>query len=122
MIQEARDNANMPFDELYHTQKKVIQEVIDAEKALQDKMDSLPDPYDQFSIDKTKLSAEQRSEVEDIIDSLSSPFTVSQKRRKEALLDERLKQIQSGSQSGAYKFDYSETADLKSQVEQGLMS
>lgn len=29
---------DMPFDELYHKQKKVIQDVIDAEKALEEKV------------------------------------------------------------------------------------
>ena len=42
---------DLPFDELYHSQKKVIQDVIDAEKALKSKLDSLTDPFDQFLID-----------------------------------------------------------------------
>jgi len=47
---------------------------------------------------------------------------VSQRRRKEALLDEKFSQIQDSDHFGAYKFDYSETADLKSQVKQGLIT
>lgn len=48
---------------------------------------------------------------------MESPFTVSQRRKKEALIDEKLREIQSGSQVGAYKFDYSETADLQQKIE-----
>ena len=35
---------DLPYDELYHRQKQVIAEVIEAEKALEEKMNSLPDP------------------------------------------------------------------------------
>ena len=34
LIEDARENFDLPFDELYHKQKKVIQDVIEAEKAL----------------------------------------------------------------------------------------
>lgn len=54
---------DLPFDELYHAQKKVIQDVIDAEKALQEKVDSLPDPTKAYSIDMSRVTAEQRGEV-----------------------------------------------------------
>lgn len=112
---------DMPFDELYHKQKKVIQDVIDAEKALEEKIQSLPDPSDLYKLDTNKLTAEQRGEVASILDRFQSPFSVSQNRKKEALLDEKLKQIQDGSHTGAYKFDYSETADLKAKLAQGSM-
>ncbi len=47
-----------PFDEIQHKQKKDIQDVIDAEKALQKKLDSLPDPGQNQTIDLSKASAE----------------------------------------------------------------
>jgi len=91
IINDAKETLDTPFDEIYHAQKKVIQDVIDAEKALQDKLDSLKNPADHLDIDISKVSAEQRGEIQDILDRFSSPFTVSQRRKKEALLDEKLK-------------------------------
>lgn len=70
MIAEQRENFNQPFDELYHKQKKMIQEVIDAEKALKAKLESLTDPFDQYMIDPSKLSPEQRSEAQDLLNNL----------------------------------------------------
>ena len=113
---------DLPFDELYHGQKKVIQDVIDAEKALKSKLDSLTDPFDQFLIDQSKLTPDQLRDAQDALDRIQSPFSVSQRRRKEDLLDEKFRQIQDSDHFGAYKFDYSETADLKSQVKQGLIT
>ena len=37
---------DLPFDELYHKEKKVIQDVIEAEKALEEKLASLRDPIE----------------------------------------------------------------------------
>ena len=34
----------MPFDELYHKEKKLVDQVIKAEKALKAKEDTLPNP------------------------------------------------------------------------------
>ena len=114
---------DQPFDELYHRQKQVIAEVIEAEKALEEKTNQMPDPADYLNLDLSKLNAEQFGEVANTLEKFQSPFTVSQKRRKEALLEERLKEVQSGeTRNGAYKFDYSETADLKTQVENGLLT
>jgi len=113
IIKEAREDLDLPFDELYHRQKQVIQDVIDAEKALKEKMAALPDPAADMMLDLSKVSAKQRSEVQDVLDRLDSAFTVSQRRKKEAFLNEKLKRIQDDSKTGAYKFDYSETSDLK---------
>ena len=44
IIEEHRANMDLPYDELYHRQKQVIAEVIEAEKALEEKVNSLPDP------------------------------------------------------------------------------
>ena len=38
LIKEARDNYQIPFDELFHRQKTVIQNVVDAELALKEKI------------------------------------------------------------------------------------
>ena len=48
---------DLPYDELYHKQKQVIAEVIEAEKALEDKVNSLPDPAASKMLDISKLSA-----------------------------------------------------------------
>ena len=37
-------------------------------------------------------------------------------------MDEKLRHVQAGSHSGAYKFDYSETTDLKQKLSQGLVT
>ena len=103
---------DVPFDELYHAEKQVIQDVIDAEKALKAKQDSLPHPMDNMKIDTSKLTSSERGSVQAILDKIDSPFSVSQRRRKEDLIDDRLREVKAGSHTGAYKFDYSETADL----------
>lgn len=41
----------------------MIQDVIDTEKALKVKLNSLSDPFDQFMMDPARLSPEQRSEA-----------------------------------------------------------
>ena len=86
--------------------------MIEAEKALQEKLDSLPDPTAGSTLDLSKITPEERSSVQDVLDSFNSPFTVSQKRRRDAMLSEKLKDVASGYAAGAYKFDYSETSDL----------
>ena len=67
LVQEARDNFQMPFDELFHRQKTAIQNVIDAEKALEEKVASLKDPAEHTRIDFDKMDAEQRAEVQEIL-------------------------------------------------------
>ena len=47
---------DLPFDELYHREKKVIQDVIEAEKALEAKLAGLRDPIEQDVIDESKLT------------------------------------------------------------------
>ena len=63
-------------------------------------------------IDTSKLTSRERGSVQAILDKIDSPFSVSQRRRKEDLIDDRLREVKAGSHTGAYKFDYSETADL----------
>ena len=82
---------NVPFDELYHAEKQVIQDVIDAEKALKAKQDSLKHPFESLELDTSKLTSRERGSVQDILDKLDSPFAVSQRRRKEDMIDERLR-------------------------------
>lgn len=113
---------DLPYDELYHKQKQVIAEVIEAEKALKAKEDSLPDPFASQMLDTSKLSAEQFGQVASLLESFQSPFQVSQRKRKEALLAEKLKQIEDGENAGAYKFNYSETADFEQKAALGLIS
>ena len=44
MIEDLRVNADIPFDELYHREKSLIQNVIDAELSLQKKQEGLDSP------------------------------------------------------------------------------
>jgi len=77
IIEEQRANMDLPFDELYHTQKKLIQDVIDAEKALEAKVESMPDPWEYYKLDTSKLSADKRGRAEAVLDRFASPFSVS---------------------------------------------
>ena len=43
-IEEIRDNFDLPFDELYHKEKKLVDAVIKATQALRAKEATLPDP------------------------------------------------------------------------------
>jgi len=44
LVADLRDKFDQPYDELYHKEKILIQNVIEAEAALKKKMDSLPSP------------------------------------------------------------------------------
>ena len=67
--------------------------MIEAEKALEEKTKQLPDPADYLNLDLAKLNAEQFGEVSKTLEKFQSPFAVSQKRRKEALLEEKLREV-----------------------------
>ncbi len=45
----------MPFDELYHKEKKLVENVIKAEKALKEKERTLPDPMAHNTLDPNEL-------------------------------------------------------------------
>ena len=62
LITGLRDSMDLPFDELYHKEKQMIQNVIDAEKALEKKISTLPDPLDVMRIDESRLNPEQKRE------------------------------------------------------------
>ena len=81
----------------------------------------MPDPIDALRLDLNKVTAEERSEIQEILDQFESPFALSQKRRREAMLSDKLKQAR-GDASGAYKFDYSESADLQEKLGLGALS
>ena len=68
LIADLRGSMDLPFDELYHKEKLVIQNVIEAEKALELKLATLKDPIQQQEIDETKLTPSQRKEYYDILD------------------------------------------------------
>ena len=122
IIADARTEFNTPFDELYHAQKQVIQDVIEAEQALEKKLASLPDPAAAFRLDISKVTPEERSKVQDVLENFQSPFTVGQRRQREAMLSEKLKEVTAGSSPGSYKFDFSEGADLLNQIDRGMIS
>lgn len=107
---------DLPFDELYHKEKKVIQDVIEAEKALEEKLASLRDPIEQDVIDESKLTPQQRKEYHDILDQFASPFQMSVSQRKKAQLSEKLGSLKSQKETGAYSFEYSESQDIKSML------
>lgn len=73
---------NLPFDEMYHMQKRVIQDVIDSEKALKEKEDSLKRINNQDEIDLDRLSATQRHEYQDVLDNFASPFEAALNKEK----------------------------------------
>ena len=74
LIADLRGSMDLPFDELYHKEKKVIQNVIEAEKALEEKLSTLKDPIEQQLIDESKLTPSQRKEYHDILNQFASPF------------------------------------------------
>ena len=113
---------DLPFDELYHREKKVIQDVIEAEKALEAKLAGLRDPIEQDVIDESKLTPQQRKQYHDILDQFTSPFQTSVNQRKRAQLSEKLGNLQSQSETGAYCFEYSESSDIRSMLKQGLIT
>lgn len=43
-IEEVRNSFDLPFDELYHKEKKLVDQVIKAELALKAKEETLPNP------------------------------------------------------------------------------
>jgi len=50
-LESIRGRMDLPFDELYHKEKGLIQEVVEAQKAFDERLNSLPSPMDEF---KTK--------------------------------------------------------------------
>ena len=44
-VEDLRDKFDLPFDELYHKEKKLIDQVVKAEKALKEKQSKLPNPF-----------------------------------------------------------------------------
>jgi len=44
MVSDIRGRFDMPFDELYHKERNIVQSVIKAEKALKAKQDKLNSP------------------------------------------------------------------------------
>jgi len=82
MVAGLRDSIDVPFDELYHKEKKMIQDVIDAEKDLEARLATLIDPVETMRIDASKLDPEQRREYEDILDQFESPYDLSQDGKK----------------------------------------
>ena len=122
LIEDLRASMDLPFDELYHKEKSVIQNVIEAEKALELKLASLKDPIQQQEIDETKLTPSQRKEYYDILDQFASPFEISKNLRSKNHLSEKLESLQSQNETCAYCFDYSESQDIKSMLKQGLIN
>lgn len=89
-VKEARENLELPQDELYHRQKRLIQEVIDAEAALEKKMASLGDPMEGRELDLDKLDPDQRFAAEQILSRNESPYAAGIRRRRDALTEQRL--------------------------------
>jgi hypothetical protein len=77
MVEGLRDSMDLPFDELYHKEKKMIQDVIDAEKDLEARLATLIDPVETMRLDASKLDPEQRREYQDILDQFESPYELS---------------------------------------------
>jgi hypothetical protein len=84
-VSNLRDNFDLPFDELYHKEKRLVDQVIKATEALRLKENSLPDPMGAeriFSPDELKgqyLNTDYSTEHQ---------FIKDQRRRNEKLLNE----------------------------------
>ena len=86
-------------------------------------MAQLKDPAAHLEINFDKMTSEQRADVQEFMDQFSSPFELSQRKMKETRLDEKFNQLAANqSEAGAYRFDYSETADLEHMVKMGSLT
>lgn len=43
-VKRAREEQDVPFDEIYHKERKLVQEIIRAQKAIKDIRENQPDP------------------------------------------------------------------------------
>ena len=76
MIADLKDKADKPFDELYHQEKTLIQNVIEAEKELKRKVQALPSP----------LSEEQQ----ELLRAQQGPYERSKLLQQQRLLKESM--------------------------------
>ena len=55
---------DIPFDELYHKEKKLISDIVDAQKALRNKQRTLPDAMNEYEapLSASGLDSEEENE------------------------------------------------------------
>ncbi len=101
----------MPFDELYHKEKRLVDSVIKATEALKDKENSLPDPmgaermFNPEELNGKYLSSDYSTEHQ---------FIKDQRRRNEKILNESIDN-DNGSTAFSYKLD-----DMSNKIEELL--
>ncbi len=101
----------MPFDELYHKEKRLVDSVIKATEALKAKENSLPDPmgaermFSPEELNGKYLSSDYSTEHQ---------FIKDQRRRNEKILNESIDN-DNGSTAFSYKLD-----DMSNKIEELL--
>lgn len=86
-IADLRDKFDLPFDELYHKEKKLVDDVIKATKALRDKERTLPDP---MGADRQYSLAELKNEYLGEEYQRDHQFIRDQKKRSKSNLSDKL--------------------------------
>ena len=115
-VASLKDKFDIPFDELYHKEKRLVDAVIKATQALQAKEAALPNPMGDertFSLDELQgeyLAEEFQSE---------HPFVRAERKRNERLLNESIDDA--GSSSFQFKIDETKNK-IQELYEQGLFS
>ena len=103
-VEELRDKFDIPFDELYHKEKRLVDAVIKATQALKAKEDILPNPMgDERTFALNELQGEYLSEEYQS----EHPFVRAERKRNEKLLEEQLDS--DGSSRFAFKLDETRT-------------
>lgn len=74
MLKRAKDERETPFEEIYHREKQVIGDVIDAQKKLEVRQAKMRDPLEHRLLDEKLLTVEQRAEVQHILDERKPRF------------------------------------------------
>lgn len=86
-IANLRENFDMPFDELYHKEKRLVDQVIKATEALREKEQSLPDP---MGAERTFNPSELKNQYINDDFNTEHQFLKDQRRRNEKLLNQAI--------------------------------
>ncbi|CDW82520.1 UNKNOWN [Stylonychia lemnae] len=117
LIEQRQDEYEIPFDELYHKEKKLIDQVVKAYQALEEKQATLPSPLGpQRIIEPTDVSEELLAEKGFAI---QSQFERDQRRENDKLLRKGLDSNESNTHPG-YFVDNSDM--LLKMVEEGKIT
>lgn len=67
MIQDLRGKFDIPFDELYHKEKKLVEAVIEAEKQFKLKQSSLTSPLQPDLLDPRIIEFARKKNIESLL-------------------------------------------------------